>query len=161
MRAKYRQQAKAVELVACLDAAFQRSMRHERSAREDKVQLTRMEFRLIRVLGRRGNCSMGELAADLALAESSLTAVADRLVRKRLLARRRAENDRRVVRVALTPAGRRFFAAALRARLRMADGMLAALDAREQDVFLGLFRKISGGESPVTEPRTQGGERKA
>jgi DNA-binding MarR family transcriptional regulator len=161
MRAKDGPRGPAAELVACLDAALRRSLRHERSARADKVQLTRMEFRLISELGRRGNGSMGELAADLALAESSLNAVADRLVRKRLLARQRSEADRRVVRVALTPAGRRFFAAALRVRLRMAEGMLGALDAREQAVFLGLFRKISGGAAPVTKLRAKGGEREA
>lgn len=145
MSARTCAEGKAAELVAHLDAAFQRFMRHERSAPVDQVQLTRMEFRLIRVMGRRGGGSMGRLAADLALAESSLTAVVDRLVAKGLLSRERSVEDRRVVRVVLTAAGRRHYGASLRARARMASGMLGALAPREQDLFLELFRKISGG----------------
>lgn len=145
--------AAAAELVACLDAAFTRFMRHERGTRDDRVTLTRLEFHFIRAAGLRGAGAMGALARELAMTESGLTAVADRLVAKGLLERRRDAADRRIVRVALSAAGRRFYNGMMRARARMAVGMLGALSADERERFLALFRKISGGAGEPGVPR--------
>jgi DNA-binding MarR family transcriptional regulator len=85
---------------------------------------------------------MGELAKHMMLSVSSLTTLVDKLVDKKLVQRERAQDDRRVVRVALTRLGHRLHARGRKHRLRMARAMLEALNEQEQDQFLTLATKI-------------------
>ena len=136
---------KAGELVRQLDALARRFMLSDRQAGDEVVSLTRQEFRVIAVIGDSGSSTMGELAAPIMLAVSSLTSIIDSLVAKRLVERGRADEDRRVVRVRLTAAGRTFYMHRRRERLRMARAMLGSLRAQEQGAFLALMGKISRG----------------
>ena len=54
-----------------------------------------------------GPCTMHALAGELRLHGSTATGLADQLMRRGLVVRRRSREDRRVVRVALTAKGRR------------------------------------------------------
>ena len=76
---------------------------------------------------------------------STATRVVDRMVERRLVQRERPEENRRVVRVALAPAGRRFYDEALGARMAGTEQMLRYLTASEQEELLRLYRKMSEG----------------
>jgi DNA-binding MarR family transcriptional regulator len=132
----------AVLLMNQLDLLANRLMHEGRAAQEDGVALTRHEFRVIEALGRQGCCTMKQVGQSLCLALSTLTTVVDRLVARHLATRERSDEDRRVVRVRLAPAGQRLFQRCRQGRLRMAHAMLAALDEEERRSFLALFRKI-------------------
>ncbi|HLA63927.1 MAG TPA: MarR family transcriptional regulator, partial [Rhodothermales bacterium] len=58
--------------------------------------LTKPELLALGVLGVHGPSRMGEVAAHLAVGQSAVTPVIDRLEGRGLVARRRSEEDRRV-----------------------------------------------------------------
>ncbi|MGH2352675.1 MAG: MarR family winged helix-turn-helix transcriptional regulator [Chloroflexota bacterium] len=68
--------------------------------------LTMPQLRVLFFLGRAGPASVGEVAAGVGVAQPSATETLDRLVRAGLVERAADACDRRVVRNALTPAGR-------------------------------------------------------
>ena len=84
--------------------------------------MTRPPFWALKVLARQGPLSVGELAEALAVHQSSLSVLIDRLEHRGLLRRRRDAEDRRVVRLVLTPEG-----AALAARAPAQGRLLHAL----------------------------------
>ena len=69
--------------------------------------LTVSEFKLLRALKQEGPMPAGELARRIELSSSRLTRILDGMVRKGIVARVPAEDDRRVVEVSLTEGGRR------------------------------------------------------
>lgn len=106
-------------------------------------ELSQQELRLIEFLGAKGPQMMRVLAEHLALAVNSVTTVADRMEQKGLISRQRSEEDRRVVRLELTEAGKVMYRAADNARLQLFRTMLGALTPDEQEILLVLFRKIA------------------
>jgi DNA-binding MarR family transcriptional regulator len=145
---------KASGLIDAIDAMARRFMVKKPLGGTD-IALTPQEFHLIHAVGARTSWTMGELAAHRGVALSSLTAVVDRLVAKRLVKRWRGEADRRVVHVALAGSGRRLYDRFRRHRLGMATAMLGALDEQEQDLYIGLMRKM-GGAAPDHAKREDG-----
>jgi DNA-binding MarR family transcriptional regulator len=67
--------------------------------------VTLAQYRVLIELASRGPQRLADLAAGLHVDRSTATRMCDRLVRKRLIARRRTSDDRRGVRVSLTSAG--------------------------------------------------------
>jgi MarR family 2-MHQ and catechol resistance regulon transcriptional repressor len=101
------------------------------------------EAHLLMSIGTKGPLTMSEIARTLQLTLSSVTAVVDKLEKKKFVRRVRTARDRRLVRVELTVAGRKFYNLVEAAHLTLTDSMLKILDPAEREVFLGLFRKIS------------------
>ena len=67
--------------------------------------VTLAQYRVLVELAARGPQRLADLATALGVDRSTATRMCDRLVRKRLVHRRRTNQDRRGVRVSLTPAG--------------------------------------------------------
>jgi DNA-binding MarR family transcriptional regulator len=101
------------------------------------------EAHLLMSIGTKGPLTMSEISRTLQLTLSSVTAVVDKLEQKKFVRRVRDAVDRRLVRVELTTAGRKFYNLVESAHLTLTDSMLKILDPAEQEVFLALFRKIS------------------
>lgn len=70
-----------------------------------------VRYRVLSVIGRVGACTMSELATFSSIDRTTLTRAIDQLLESDLVERLKNERDRRIVRVAITPAGE-----ALRAR---------------------------------------------
>ena len=101
------------------------------------------EAHLLMSIGTKGPLTMSEIARTLQLTLSSVTAVVDKLERKKFVRRARSAEDRSLVRVELTVAGRKFYNLVEAAHLTLTGSMLRILDPAEREMFLGLFRKIS------------------
>ncbi len=101
------------------------------------------ESHLLLDLGTRGPITMSAVARELQLSLSSATAVVDKLEEKALVRRERDPQDRRIVNVALTDEGSKLFQLLQEARLTAVLGILKTLSPDEQEVLLGLFRKIA------------------
>lgn len=67
--------------------------------------VTLVQYRALVVLSVRGPQRLADLALALHVGPSTATRLCDRLVRKRLVHRRRTSEDRRGVRISLTPSG--------------------------------------------------------
>jgi DNA-binding MarR family transcriptional regulator len=107
--------------------------------------LSRQEIKVIDTVGKgkSGSYTMSEIADRVALSMSSVTGIVDKLVAKKLVRREHANDDRRIVRVELTPDGRKMYEKALESRIKVGRYILDSLDETEQETLLGLFRKIS------------------
>src|ERR1700749_5211293 len=78
--------------------------------------VTLAQYRVLIELAARGPQRLADLATALGVDRSTATRMCDRLVRKRLVARRRGTDDRRVVRVSLTATGMELVAEVSRRR---------------------------------------------
>ena len=105
--------------------------------------LTAQEIRVIQAVGKARCCPMNKIAAAIRLSLSSVTGLIDRLFEKKLVRRDRSADDRRVVQVELTDAGRQLHAAALEKRAAYARELLASLNAGEQEELVSLLGKVS------------------
>lgn len=149
MKIKTQVNRKAEEMVAQLDAFRRRLLLREKIVRYHGPPLARQERRIVRVIGEQQDCTMSELSQRTLLAMSSLTSVVDKLVAKHQVERKRFDEDRRVVRVRLSQLGRERYEHFRRKRLYIANSMLSALNAVEQETFLKLMRKIGRGVSEM------------
>jgi len=73
------------------------------------AKMTLSRWRTLSVLNASDGRSMGELAGQMVIEQAALSRIVDQMERDRLVTRRLASNDNRVVRVFLTGAGRRVF----------------------------------------------------
>ena len=105
--------------------------------------LSPQEIAALRVLCAEGALTMSRIAEGLALSLSGVTALVDKLVEKKLVRRERSAVDRRIVRVEATAEGKRLNRLAVEGQINFAQGLLGALNAKEQNTFLALFKKIS------------------
>ena len=102
----------------------------------DEVDLTPQQFIFLRVLAAEGPMPMSALREKMQGAQSTVSEMVARLARQGYVSKRRDAEDRRAVRVAITPAAR----AVLKARqkeFRARSGMiLSALSLDEQEHYL-------------------------
>jgi DNA-binding MarR family transcriptional regulator len=106
------------------------------------AELNIQELRVVELLGDEGPHMMREVAQFLNVAVNSVTSIVDNLEKKALVRRLRSAEDRRIVRVELTDAGRLIHQDALDVNMKLFRTMLRALTEEEQEVFLMLIRKI-------------------
>lgn len=135
---------KARTLVARLQAVSEAVEAADRSAPDCCADLSAQELKVLCKLERESCCIMTRIAAAIRLSLSSVTALVDRLVERKLVRRDRSPEDRRIVEVALTEEGREVSQAALGGRARAARELMKALTPEEQDRLLALLGKVSG-----------------
>jgi DNA-binding MarR family transcriptional regulator len=83
------------------------SCREKQERFADSLDLTVAEFRVLRMFGSDEVLSVGEVAVRLGLSSSRLTRILDGLVKKRIVARRIAAKDRRMMELSLTSKGKK------------------------------------------------------
>ncbi len=110
---------------------------------QPEVELSQAEFRLVAVLGHKGNAIMSDLAGMLNVPMSTATHTVDKLVAKGLVERGRADRDRRIVLVELSEKGRQLHQSCLECQLAMGRTMLEALSPGEREIFLELMVKMT------------------
>ena len=100
------------------------------------------EINILKVLGAVEICNMKYISNSLNIPESTTTGIVDSLVRKNYVERLRTEEDRRVVKVTLSPSGKEIVENLNEQTLEIYDHMLATLNTNEQEELLALFKKI-------------------
>lgn len=114
------------------------------------TEVSSSELFVCNVLGRKGMCTMSQLAEECCLALSSMTGLVDRLVAKGCVKRSRdAGEDRRKVFVELDRKGEQTYQRLLESEMEMIIIMMEALKPQEQDVLLeALGRAVDSLERP-------------
>ena len=117
--------------------------------------LTMPQLRVLYFLGRAGPASVGDVAAGVGVSQPSATETLDRLVRAGLVERAGDAADRRVIRNALTPAGREMIdrpwetrRAALASALRNATPEDRAAVARGLELLYGALAALPDADEP-------------
>ena len=93
-------------------------------------------------LDAKASCQMNELAASMNLGFSSATGLVDRMARQGLVTRERSSEDRRAVRVAITPKGRRIVKQIYTQKRKGVVKLFGRLSARERAKYLEIIEKL-------------------
>jgi DNA-binding MarR family transcriptional regulator len=93
---------------------------------------------MLAALGKKEPVTMTDLAGALRMPLSTATRIADKLVKKELVERRRAEGDRRIVEVGFSKRGREINRFVARRRLAAAEKLLGALSSADRARFMEL-----------------------
>ena len=105
------------------------------------ARYTYNDLRVLERIERSGVASMKDLSEALSLPMSTLTGIADKLVKDGFIERFRTEADRRVVQVKISPRGNESLALRKNAHIEVSRRLLGSLTEEEQAEFLRLFRK--------------------
>ena len=112
------------------------------------------QARVLYELGQRGECTASELGSELDIDLGYLSRLLQGLKRQRLVLGERASHDARQVRLALTPKGRKAFAALDESSRRATGEMLAPLTGEQRSALIGAL----GTVEQVLEPRKASAE---
>jgi DNA-binding MarR family transcriptional regulator len=116
-------------------------------------EVTMPQFRALVILTSRGPTTAGELANHLHVHQSTLTRMADRLVRKKLVRRFRVEGDRREVSIEVTKTGVALVEAVSAARRRELAAILRRIPEPRRRCVIDAFQEFAdaAGEPPEDE----------
>ncbi|HEX8847703.1 MAG TPA: MarR family transcriptional regulator [Pyrinomonadaceae bacterium] len=106
-----------------------------------ELELTLPQAQVLRVL-RRKPLTTGQLAAELRISAPAITQLTDRLIRKELIERRAASDDRRCVIVALSDKGTRLIDEFRKRRGAIFNWALADLSEIEQKQVIEILGKV-------------------
>jgi len=142
----------ALHLWVVLARAFDAVDRHSRASIA-RFDLGSTEFGVLEVLYHKGEQPVCDVQRRILVESSSTTYVVDKLVKRGLVRRRQGRTDRRVVLLALTPAGRRLIRQIFPRHAQAMRHAVAALPARAQARAVRLLRALGLGAAERLEPR--------
>lgn len=116
--------------------------------------LTASQFGLLETLMHLGPLCQKELARKLLVSGGNVTMVVDNLEKRRLVTRERSAVDRRLVTVALTPAGSKLIAAVFPSHMATIVSQFGILSAAEQETLRRLCRTL--GTQTTASRRSHG-----
>ena len=105
--------------------------------------LTTSQLLVLELLEASGEMTVGGIAREVGLAQGTVTSLIDRLVERGLLNRRRANQDRRQVKVALSDPGRALLAAAPTPLQRRFLESFSRLRDWEQTAILSSLQRLA------------------
>jgi DNA-binding MarR family transcriptional regulator len=113
--------------------------------------VTLAQYRVLIELASRGPLRLADLAVALAVDRSTATRMCDRLVRKRLVARRRLTEDRRGVRISLTRAGGELVADVTRRRRAEITTIVQRIPDAHRGAVVAALRAFADAAGEVPE----------
>jgi DNA-binding MarR family transcriptional regulator len=124
-----------------------------RSLAAHEAEISLQQYRALVVLASRGPQRPVDLAQALGVEPSTATRLCDRLVQKHLISRRRQDDDRRVVRLDLTVAGRRLVDSVTARRRAEIETILAKVPVNRRPGLVEAFAAFgaAAGEAPDAE----------
>ncbi|MGE5572768.1 MAG: MarR family winged helix-turn-helix transcriptional regulator [Bacteroidota bacterium] len=117
------------------------------------ADFTLKEMFVIELLGGRECATVSELASAVSVPLTTMSSIVNRMVHKGYLERYRIEEDRRVVLVRLSPAGRAVFEQHRRDYIESVSEVLGALSDEEQHKILRLIGDVLTAMSRGSERR--------
>jgi DNA-binding MarR family transcriptional regulator len=121
-----------------------------RSLGELDTEVTLPQFRALMVLAYRGPQRASDISSELGVNPSTGTRMSDRLVRKGLVRRVRPADNRREVRLSLTPAGRALVRDVIRRRRTQLRRLVKAMPPDTYPSVTAALREVAeaAGETP-------------
>ncbi len=105
--------------------------------------LTPAQLRVLQIVNEKGSTTPKDLAAQMGLAQATITALVDKLVTAALVGRAPSQTDRRQINVALTQAGRETLANAPDALQQKFVRQFEALENWEQAMLVAALERVS------------------
>ena len=108
-----------------------------------KLALTPPQFYVLATIGYAGRLPFGEIGAKMMVTVSNLTGIVDRLEEKKLVVRKRDDNDRRVVHVVLTDKGAKLYKSTIPEFEKSCGQIFTGLSKTEQKELSAILRKLN------------------
>lgn len=140
-RAEIRTLDTFIKLTRCTNSLLARL-----AARQTVGDLTYSQFAVLESLYHLGHMTQGEVSAKVLKSSSNMTTVIDNLERDGLVRRERNANDRRVIHVHLTEAGKGKVEAVLPGHVAALVEEFKVLSASEQETLGELCKKLGRGK---------------
>lgn len=125
--------------IAVLADLFEVAQQHSGEA----VNLSKQECRVINVVGQFQPLMMREIAERSKLSVTNTTGIVDKLVKRKYLYRDRSDEDRRIVKIGLTPKGKKIYEMETENYRKVSRAILSALDEKEQQEMLRMMQKAA------------------
>ncbi|HEY7166367.1 MAG TPA: MarR family transcriptional regulator [Candidatus Binatia bacterium] len=109
----------------------------------NKIGLTAPQFYVLATIGYAGGLPFGEIGAKMMVTVSNLTGIVDRLEEKKIVSRKRDENDRRVVHVVLTEKGAKLYKTTIPLFEKSIGQIFSSLDKPDQKELSAILRKLN------------------
>lgn len=135
---------KVVTLLSRLEEFFMETLRrlHLELAQHMVSGVTGGQFFVLKKINDRGSLTVSEVAGELGVSLSAITALADRLYKAGLVERRRDEKDRRLVWLELTREGRRVVGLCQEGRQKVAVKYFGQLPDEDLERLVAIFEKL-------------------
>nr|WP_269141574.1 MarR family transcriptional regulator [Nostoc commune] len=105
--------------------------------------MNKQECRVINVVGQFQPLMMREIAERAKLGITNTTGIVDKLVKKKYLCRDRCDEDRRIVKICLTPEGGEIYEMEIENYRKVSRAILNALNESEQQEMLRMMQKAA------------------
>jgi DNA-binding MarR family transcriptional regulator len=92
----------------------------------------------------KGSMTMKQLANALQVSSPSATAFVDRLVAMKYLSRTHDRDNRRIVRLTVTPSGKKVYIRKMAEKQRIIGSLLSSLSEKDKRDFLRILKSILG-----------------
>ncbi|WP_438447613.1 MarR family winged helix-turn-helix transcriptional regulator [Gorillibacterium sp. sgz5001074] len=129
-----------LELTTLFKSVIKRFRQEWAERMESDISIT--QFRMLRQLGLNGEQRVVDLADFLSVTPGAVTGMADRLIEKGLIVRTRSEEDRRVVRLGITPAGEKAVESMLAIQIETVASMFGNLPEEDLEQMQRIFRQL-------------------
>ncbi|GGM75968.1 hypothetical protein GCM10007108_12390 [Thermogymnomonas acidicola] len=109
------------------------------------------DYSTIRILSEEGECNMAYLAEMLHVSQGWMTGLIDKLEERGLVRRVRGDEDRRVIKIAITDLGRQTFEKARETHMRFVEKSLKSFSKEELREFYRLIEKLSENIDEISQ----------
>ena len=116
-----------------------------------RAEVTAEQYWLLKMLERKGACTMGDLAASLGISASSVTIACKRLEKAGFLTRDRQQRDERVVKVDLTDHGRDQLQVWVAQRKAALASLLTPLSDDERQLLQDMLQRVLAAAEATSE----------
>ncbi len=123
-------------------SVFAEEYRRRGRAEMNSFLISYSQFQTLEYMYQQNECTMHELAEAQGKSPSTMTGQVDRLIRRDLLARQYDEDDRRIVRVTITPKGQQILRDLVARRKKVLSTLFGMLDIEEQVSYLKTTEKL-------------------
>ena len=105
-------------------------------------EITLPQLWVLEYLSREGGCLMSELAKCLKISRPAATGLIDRLISQGLVRRENLEDDRRTIKVSITPKGKKIVANIWEQKRRTLIKVFSQLSARDRKQHLLILERV-------------------
>lgn len=125
-----------------LSLTWGRIMRHKMITLAKHSKINLLQMHVLGMIAEHPGITMKHIAAALMVTAPTATAFIERLVKSKLVKRMPDPANRKLVRLAVTPSGRRFVAQTKRAQKRMMHGIIGVLPLSDQRTMARVMGRL-------------------
>ena len=125
--------------------AISREFMRQQTGEFYKAKITLPQLAILDLLNRGGELTMSDIARSMNVTTAAMTGIIDRLVRDAYVVRVYDPDDRRVIKIKLTPKGSKVVRGILEQRRKIITKIFGVLSQGEREEYLKILTRIREG----------------